>query len=571
MRAAVLIVTFGMLATVGAALVEKGGTAAEQDAANKTATREPAAESKPVDITDEVRKYNSDKYASPPTEFRQGHVTPRQLPASALKRNKTGYVVQLPSGAPVLTPAVYNGKVYASGGFHSKEFYCFDAQTGEVVWALDLDDDGPSSAVCSDGVTVFNTESCTLFAVDSETGKQLWSWWLGDPLTSTPAIANGRVFTSYPASGRGGGPFQEVQQAAPPDPPGQEALGPPPPPPGPAPQQQIQSQAKPKQPSRKAAIRQDEGQPRPPYSHVLACFDLKSGKVLWQRWIDSDVMSAPVAVGDELFATSFAGTLYRVDQKTGKILSAVRSRATSAPVVVDGEVFITQRHDSGSGPAREAITRKGADKLADFGQYSSVSKAAAYLDRAVQQQSKQAEQAAKLDAANGFGAGAPAAANPQSALANIGQANVSTMQAFQGSRFTRYGERNFNCMGDEILATDPKTGKQLWSVKLEGDLAREGGFLAAPPAAAGGQLVVATLRGEILQLDPKSGKVKARHKVGSPIRSQPAVAHGRIYIGTDDGKLVCIDTGDRKLTGWPMWGGNAAHTGVAQAQTPKIE
>ena len=27
-----------------------------------------------------------------------------------------------------------------------------------------------------------------------------------------------------------------------------------------------------------------------------------------------------------------------------------------------------------------------------------------------------------------------------------------------------------------------------WSVKLEGDLKKEGGFLASPPAAAGGQL-----------------------------------------------------------------------------------
>jgi len=44
---------------------------------------------------------------------------------------------------------------------------------------------------------VFNTESCTIFALEAETGQQLWSYWLGDPLTSTPTIAQGRVFTSY--------------------------------------------------------------------------------------------------------------------------------------------------------------------------------------------------------------------------------------------------------------------------------------------------------------------------------------------------------------------------------------
>src|SRR5207249_6931834 len=84
------------------------------------------------------------------------------------------------------------------------EFYCFDATTGALKWAINLDDDGPTAAVCDNSVCVFNTESCTLFAVDADTGKHLWSHWLGDPLTSTPTIANGVVFTSYPAAGGGG-------------------------------------------------------------------------------------------------------------------------------------------------------------------------------------------------------------------------------------------------------------------------------------------------------------------------------------------------------------------------------
>ena len=37
---------------------------------------------------------------------------------------------------------------------------------------------------------------------------------------------------------------------------------------------------------------------------------------------------------------------------------------------------------------------------------------------------------------------------------------------------------------------------------------------------------------------------------------------GRVYVGTETGKVVCIDAGDKKFTGWPCWGGNAAHTGV---------
>src|SRR5206468_3317646 len=80
-------------------------------------------------------------------------------------------------------------------------------------------------------------------------------------------------------------------------------------------------------------------QPPPNSTHVLACFDLKTGKILWQRWIDSDVMSAPVAVDDELYATSFAGTVYKIRQGDGAVLSAQRNHATSAPVIVGKNVY----------------------------------------------------------------------------------------------------------------------------------------------------------------------------------------------------------------------------------------
>jgi outer membrane protein assembly factor BamB len=412
--------------------------------------------------------------------------------------------------------------VYVGGGFRSKEFYCFDAQTGKLVWAVNLDDDGPSSAVCDDGTVVFNTESCTIFALDARTGKQRWSWWLGDPLTSTPTIAAGKVFTSYPAGGRGGK-------------------------------------------GRAPAVQGNK--PAPPCSHVLAALDLKTGKILWQRWIDSDVMSAPIAAEKELYATSFAGVVYKFNAADGTILSAVRSRATSAPVVVGQQVFFTRRADDGRGPAEEAVVRRPSRALAkeDFAESK---KKADYLDKKVQDRSGLKSAAGALDKANGF-ASTPQAANPSAGYHNIGQSNVSSLQAFQGARILNCDGRNYNCMGDEVVCTDPKTGKAKWTFKLEGDLKKEGGFLAAPPAAAGGQLFLTTLGGAVLQMDPQTGKIVKRYKVGCRIRSQPAVVAGRIYVGTEDGKLVCLDAGDRKFTGWTCWGGNAAHTGVAVEKATK--
>jgi outer membrane protein assembly factor BamB len=193
-----------------------------------------------------------------------------------------------------------------------------------------------------------------------------------------------------------------------------------------------------------------------------------------------------------------------------------------------------------------------------------VSRKAEYLDEKVQRRNAHAQVALALDAGNGFANGAPVAANAAVAWKNVGKGNVSSMQAFQGSRVLHLGGKNYSCMGDAIVCNDPRSGKELWSHKLAGDL-KEQGTLAAPPAAAGGHLVVTTLEGVVLRMDA-DGKVVKSWKTGSPSRFQAAVEGGRIYVGTQDGKLICIDSGDRTLTGWSCWGGDARHTGVGVAK-----
>ena len=128
-----------------------------------------------------------------------------------------------------------------------------------------------------------------------------------------------------------------------------------------------------------------------------------------------------------------------------------------------------------------------------------------------------------------------------------------------GSR-NLYARGNFySCPGDELVCTNEE-GKQLWSIKLEGDLKKVGGMLAAPPISAGEKLLVSTITGEVWQLDTKDGEIDKKFKVGSQMRFPPIVDKGRIYVGTQDGKVVCIKSGDKSLTGWTTWGGNSAHS-----------
>ena len=488
-------------------------------------------------VTAHVVELNSDKYARPSATFRAGSVTPVAPPKPT--KTATGFQVQFASHASIVTPTVYDRRVIVSGGFQSTLLYAYEATTGAPVWGLDLHDDGPSSPACDRGTCVVSTESCTIFAVDAKTGKHLWSYWLGDPRTSAPTIAGDRVFASYPAS----------------------------------------------------AI--DGAKPRPPgVTHALAAFDLRTGAVLWQMWLEGDVMSAPVAVGEFVYLTTFGGTVIKAEQATGKIRYAMKARATSAPVVqfANGveQMYYTRRGDDepvaepsdpdAPAPASTSptnATKKKASEMiirADHNEpktvYEANRKDADYVDGDAQAEADYSKKSKSQDAHNGFSS-MPAAAGGKYAFASVGINNVSSMQGFQGSRIVNIGDRNVNTMGDEVLATDVATGKTLWSYKLSGNTRTQGGFLGTAPLSAGKSVFFGTLAGEVVRLETASGKKTQTFPIGGPVRSQPVVDGGWIYVGTEDGKLVAIDTKDPSVTGWPTWGGNAQRTGIANAAIKK--
>src|ERR1700682_433702 len=113
---------------------------------------------------------------------------------------KTGWLLRLPGGRPIATPAYADGMLFVGGGYGSHEFYAVDSETGKIIWKIDTGDDGPTAAVVADGMVDFNTESCTLVAVDERRGHGIWQEWPGGSLESQPAIDRGVLFMALPAA-----------------------------------------------------------------------------------------------------------------------------------------------------------------------------------------------------------------------------------------------------------------------------------------------------------------------------------------------------------------------------------
>jgi Ca-activated chloride channel family protein len=404
-----------------------------------------------------------------------------------------GWRQRLPERRPAVTPCLDGGRVFVGGGFGSHAFYAFDSRTGARLWERRTRDDGPTAAVCADGHVVFNTESCTVSVLRAETGEPVWEKWLGDPLLAQPAVANGRVSMAYPD--RNG-------------------------------------------------------------EHRLAAFELAHGRELWSVWLPSDVISAPVIAGDAVYCATLDGAVHCLDLDTGRGRWMRELRATSAPWVWRGEVFVSQRAE-GKGASDEPLESVHAFGL-DCQRVREVlaPKRSEYL-RSRRATGRHAQDHA-FDAGVGFAA-APAAAKLDQTERLLGTTTVWRTWSFQGSRPCVWDGRVYSITGDELSAADVASGRELW--RWRAPERKDGERALTPAAVANGRVHAGSRDGRLRSWDARSGALRWAVPVGAAVAWQPVVSGGWVYAGLANGELVGIATGDALDDGWPMWGGGPGHNG----------
>jgi Ca-activated chloride channel homolog len=465
----------------------------------------------------------------------------RDLQPSAFKTSdgKEGWMVRVPGGRPLATPAYSDGMLFVGGGYGSNEFYAFDARTGRLVWKINSGDDGPTAAVVEDGLVAFNTESCTLVVVDEKTGKLVWQEWLGDPLMSQPAVSKGRLYMSYPAGQRGHAanvtsalPHVNQQSAA------------------------ASITAKPSQGAKPDGRKSDEKEEAG--SHRLLCADLKTGKHIWERAISSDVISAPVVSEGKVYFTTFDGTSYSLDAADGTLVWKKENAGTSAPLVVAGNVVVTQKEQR-DGKAYEGLQRLDTRRGEAKDDRMRAREEAAYLGQdkgggvAINQQAQGA-----LDSSVGFG-NAPASAELGKANAHLGVKTVVGGWAYQGSRAAYSKGQMLNAQGRYLNSVGAEDGRFKWRAEVAGGGLTPDAQVFSPPALGERFLYLSSSLGHLLSVSQEDGRVGFMYEFPEPMVFQPALAGGSVYVGTSNGLLICLKTGSPDADGWYAWGGNGEH------------
>ena len=428
---------------------------------------------------------------------------------------KAGWVLRLPGGRPIATPAYADGMLFVGGGYGSHDFYAVDAESGKTIWKIQTGDDGPSAAVVSDGFVAFNTESCTLVVVDEKTGKLVWQEWLGDPLMSQPAIDKGVLYMAHPAAtGR--------------------------------PQQRAEFHPQPASPGA---------------SHRLLAADLKNGHHLWEQQISGDAMTAPVISDGVVYVTTLNGTSYAFNGSDGSVVWVKKDASTSAPVISGGTVYQT-RKESRRGVDYEGLTRKDAKEGRQRDSELIAQSTADYLKKGNGGGVALAPAAVQsLDAAVGF-VSAPGSSQLSAANETLGITTVAGAWAYQGSRAAISRGQILNAQGNHINSVRASDGKQTWQAEVVGAGGASGAQIFSPPSLGREYMYLVAGDGHLVSLRQKDGAVGFSYAMKAPMTFQPALAKGNLYAGTSDGRLICLKTGNPDADGWYAWGGNAQHNKI---------
>jgi outer membrane protein assembly factor BamB len=112
----------------------------------------------------------------------------------------------------------------------------------------------------------------------------------------------------------------------------------------------------------------------------------------------------------------------------------------------------------------------------------------------------------------------------------------------------------FGSRDNSFYAVDARNGTQRWKLATGADAPLAWGFesgdlYTSSPAVAGDLLVFGSGDGQVYAVDRTGGAVRWRFATGGRVRSSPAVAAGRVYVGSMDGVLYALDL----ASGRPVW------------------
>lgn len=260
---------------------------------------------------------------------------------------------------------------------------------------------------------------------------------------------------------------------------------------------------------------------------TVSALDPKSGKVLWSKQQSAPVRAAPTAVGDRVYIITTEGKVIAIAGSDGSELWQARGNSEQASLIgspspaIDGDVIVAPfptgevaglKLGTGEQIWNESLTRaRGGTAI---GALSDAARPV--IDRGVVFATAHGGRTSAIQARTGE---------------RLWSVNIpSTQQPWVAGDFVYVVDT-----GGQLLCLSRRDGQTLWTMKLPGSNIWSG------PILAGGQLWLVSSKGALVGVDAATGRVASQASVGAATFVAPVTAGGRLYVLTDNARLVAFN------------------------------
>lgn len=260
---------------------------------------------------------------------------------------------------------------------------------------------------------------------------------------------------------------------------------------------------------------------------AVIALDPSNGNRVWEKNLAVPIRAAPTAAADRLFVLTVEGKLYCLSTIDGAELWVVRglpqqaSLGLNASPAVEGDVVVVP-YSTG-----DLVALRVAD-------------GSGLWSESLSRQRTTSQLASMSDAAR------PVVDNGTVFAVGHGGRMVATV-AKSGERLwslTIPGTQPPYVAGDSVFVVDTsgqlmalnrRDGRTQWTTKLPGSNTWAG------PVLANGILWLASKEGQLTGVEAATGRVTGQMEIGGAVFISPVVAQGKMFVLTDDAKLVAFN------------------------------
>jgi outer membrane protein assembly factor BamB len=262
-------------------------------------------------------------WSSPAIDSGRVYVGARNNDFYCLNQSTGGLLWSYATGGPILSsPLVKESRVFFSS--NDGEFYCLNSVDGSLMWTYTYTDTATveaSSPAVIDDIIVFGSVNSNVYALNTSNGDEIWIYPAGSPISSSPAINDGRVYfgsddamvclntylgsliwnTTIEGGGIwGGGIYLSSPAVAN----GRVFIG--------------------------------------SVNENIYSFNATTGTSIWEYPTDGEVWSSPAVADGKVFIGSSDGRIYCLNETTGDVVWSqyTLDRVVSSPAIAGGTVFV---------------------------------------------------------------------------------------------------------------------------------------------------------------------------------------------------------------------------------------